>query len=842
MPTVTLLPNATTNPGNGWTVTGAASIHAALADSSDASYVRQTGGLYSTFRVAVTPCGLTASQRIRRVRIKARVRAEAAVGLQARTWMPEFDGRPAAVARSIDPFDPSPVSTAVARNGQWRQRVPDGGNPMSVAELDELEIRFELVAKAFVTPDLRVYEASIEVLYANAPTVTVTGPVGTQNVARPELTIDYDQAEGFPLDRVEWRISTINDAGNPAFSPDSWDQWVYAADTFGQDLDHTVLQDLPAGLYVVWVRVADLLDGSPHWSAWATAYLTIAFDASTPPELVAFPEPDFGRCRLELVDTGNLLTEQDADFEDAALGAGTWIGALSNATVARSTASASHGAAALRVTAIAAGDASIFTPYAVRVRPGRTVHIRAQARAVTTARAIHLGFQYLDEAGTPIGTSTASATVNDATGAYTAATKEETVPAGAAFAYPIITVKAAAAGEAHDFDEIKVGKGVLTVFSRGGLELRNRLDAQTSSIESGALPLGWEPRLNCTVARSTTDAADGAASLELTATGAGTVNMAAQTTGKFPVTAGEDYTALGSFHRGATNRQCALGLIWLDANELEVGTTTGEEITSSTSYVPAAVTGTAPAGAVDARLAVFVYGVTGGSEVHRADRFSLSPDPTLLFQPAPPALAASFVVVEYTDTPTQPATWRTLRTGQAIAPDVYGRVVIHDTTCPASAPRSYRGYTLSIDGTAPLAGDRSPVALGQCPVDVFWLRDPDDPSRDVAGLWVLGPLVDSIPERYGSFVPLPVDGEVAKAIVVSGGLSGIEAAYVFQARDDEVWARLEPLIRETKPLLLVSPAGWERWIQIVGNRDVTKPGPAPRRDVAVQTIEVDEPR
>lgn len=154
----------------------------------------------------------------------------------------------------------------------------------------------------------------------------------------------------------------------------------------------------------------------------------------------------------------------------------------------------------------------------------------------------------------------------------------------------------------------------------------NLLDANTASLESS---IGsWVADINCTVARITTDGADGTSSLQMTATALG--NMQAMATAGLNqlVDIGKTYTFLASFRTAVTARSCAVGVYWYDnSNTLIPGQgagTFGSTITdtAASGFTQASLTIVAPAGAQYARIVTRVVAAAAG-EVHKADKFSI---------------------------------------------------------------------------------------------------------------------------------------------------------------------------------------------------------------------------
>jgi hypothetical protein len=150
----------------------------------------------------------------------------------------------------------------------------------------------------------------------------------------------------------------------------------------------------------------------------------------------------------------------------------------------------------------------------------------------------------------------------------------------------------------------------------------NLLTADDASFET--LIGTWTANANVTVVRSNTQALDGIWSMQMTATAA--ANMSAITVGGvfgYPITVGQQYTALASFRAGTTGQSCRVLIQWLDNAGVLVSTSTGSNVTDTTGgWTQGFVTATAPAGTSLARIVVEVLSA-GAAEIHYVDQVSL---------------------------------------------------------------------------------------------------------------------------------------------------------------------------------------------------------------------------
>lgn len=157
----------------------------------------------------------------------------------------------------------------------------------------------------------------------------------------------------------------------------------------------------------------------------------------------------------------------------------------------------------------------------------------------------------------------------------------------------------------------------------------NRLSADDAGAE-GTVG-NWTPAQNVSgVARSTSQAAAGLASVAITASGAGPAevdNRGNQGAGQMVVSAGQQLTATGKIRAATSGRPFRLGIRFTDTNLNNVyGTSYGATVTDSSSGwldLPA-VFATVPAGAVRAYVVVGTTATPAGGEVHYADTLTLA--------------------------------------------------------------------------------------------------------------------------------------------------------------------------------------------------------------------------
>jgi uncharacterized phage protein gp47/JayE len=150
----------------------------------------------------------------------------------------------------------------------------------------------------------------------------------------------------------------------------------------------------------------------------------------------------------------------------------------------------------------------------------------------------------------------------------------------------------------------------------------NLLTLNEASLETSAAD--WMNIQDATVARSTTQAADGVASLSMAAIAAGDMAANLVPASYKVVTPGQVCTALASFRAATVGRNCQVAIYWWTPVPGYVGQVNSVSVVDTTTgWTQAAVTGVCPPGATRASVVVNVFGAAGAGELHYADKMLL---------------------------------------------------------------------------------------------------------------------------------------------------------------------------------------------------------------------------
>lgn len=210
----------------------------------------------------------------------------------------------------------------------------------------------------------------------------------------------------------------------------------------------------------------------------------------------------------------------------------------------------------------------------------------------------------------------------------------------------------------------------------------NFLSSNQASFETDTT--GWGAETNCSIARTTSQASAGAASMSMTAVGAGTMSAATTSGTKFAVTSNVAHSARAEFRAQSATRSCRVGIQWLTAAGATISTSYGSIVTNSTSgWTTATVTANSPVTAAYGRVFVEVQSA-GAAEVHYVDKVA--------FHPGLPAVWSvggyyghSFVVERSTDG----STWSAVR-GSPVSASTGQTATIVDYEAPIATTVTYR--------------------------------------------------------------------------------------------------------------------------------------------------------
>ena len=300
MTTVVLRPDGLAGAGTaGLTITGAASVFAAINDSSDASYV--TGNTaaafaYLTMGTTVLPAGAVT------VSVALTVRDDSVLS------------RKSYALRSTPPAYVSGSMTLATTVGSPYAVT------LSQAQIDALTLDFSVD-----TGDI-TYDIYATLIYATQPSTVVTAPTGVQTISQPTVAwVHTAGSDGGAQTRYHARIFSAAEYGvsgfDPGTSPATWDSGSTA------NSDNTTVSGVLANstTYRTYVRTAQTINGAAHWAEWAFSSFTTSFTTSNITSVAVTGDNTLARHRITVTRdsaTPNWLTFDVQRSDDAGT---TWV-------------------------------------------------------------------------------------------------------------------------------------------------------------------------------------------------------------------------------------------------------------------------------------------------------------------------------------------------------------------------------------------------------------------------------------------------------------------------------------------------------------------------------------
>lgn len=289
--TVSTLTPASTVSSSGIAITGAASAHAALADSSDSSYV--TFDASDSLELALSDLSLPAGAVITRLAAVIRdARIDPGSNLIFTVLAPSTTevATETIVIGWISLTEHTVCAISVASYG-------------SIADADIDDSRLRIAHNSSHT--IKVAEAALSVTYVAKPVTDVTAPTGTiSNTNAPTVqwsnTLDSD---GGAQTQYEVKIFSAAQYGAGGFSADSSTPTETSGITASKASSWVPPDPLPDATYRVYVRVGQTVSGATHWSDWDYLGFTITANAPGVPTITRVADDDDGRIGLTVDDS-----------------------------------------------------------------------------------------------------------------------------------------------------------------------------------------------------------------------------------------------------------------------------------------------------------------------------------------------------------------------------------------------------------------------------------------------------------------------------------------------------------------------------------------------------------
>lgn len=466
MATYVLRPNANWNNASAFTISGgSASVHAALADDSDSTYItRSSSTVPASYEAEFGTQTLAATEKVAYVNLRARASIGTTGSIELSLGViTDRNGR--TVSYSV-PFSKANTLSLSTLDTALKLTTAPNGEAWTQTLIDNLVVKF--ADNAIASGDrANLYALYVDVITTTQPTVSVTAPTGTvTDTTFPSVVWTYADADGDPQNAYEIKVFDSTTYGGASFDEDTSTPTVTTGIVTSSNNGQTLEADLADGTtYRAYVRVAQLVNGANYFSDWAYSQFTIDVDAPATPLITAFYDSEEGAVTVTVFGRTNALSANQASLETNTAG---WE-AVTNCAIARSTAQASVGSASLEITASAAGDAVASTTTATKflVTANQEFSAIADFKAGSTTRSCQVGIRYLTTTGTTISTTFGTA-VSATSSAFITASATVLAPPTATHAQVFVKIVSASSGGVHYVDKIAFHSGDEAVFTRGG--------------------------------------------------------------------------------------------------------------------------------------------------------------------------------------------------------------------------------------------------------------------------------------------------------------------------------------------------------------------------------------
>ncbi len=410
---------------------------------------------------------LSANQRIKQVRIRARVRLSTADGGRAASITVDTRDDRDGTGTLGEKFTTSNASTFTEKVGVWRTKPTKPSlTELNQSDLNHYQIycNFLYTCCAGIRSNLRVSELYLDIDVRSLGTVTGVGVTGNDTSSRP--TVSWTFNPNADNDIQAWYFVKIfsstqyTAAGFTPFQSGAiWESLWRAGNA-----DNIVVEtDLVAAVtYRAYVIAGQDFNGQRWQTAYANSVAFTMGGAVVPtPLLTVTPDPSLPWLRNKLSIRGNfnMLSAQNASFDDSTLSVGLWT-ATTNCTIARSTTQTAYGAGSMAMTATGTSDMTADTPRGISgipVRAGLTYTFMAEFRANTTARTVLVNIAWYNIQGVMLngGAYVTGATKTDSNTGWVQSTGTAVAPTGTAFASIMVQiVSPVVVGEIHYVDKV----------------------------------------------------------------------------------------------------------------------------------------------------------------------------------------------------------------------------------------------------------------------------------------------------------------------------------------------------------------------------------------------------
>ncbi len=309
MAVTTVRPNATASGSTLFTISGGSgSLHAATNDDSDSTYFSKSTSIVGQASALLDfgTTTITSSQRVKRVRIRARASTPTSAGrinvyLGSRANNQNYFHSALAIRgqNSITTFV-GPYQTAAPNGEDWSQSTINGLRA-KITEYNDTGVLGS------------IYELYIDVDISAQPTVTVSAPTGTITTsAAPDVTWAYADTDNETQAYYQIKVFSSAQYGAAGFSALTSTPTYDSGEVASSDQTAVIGDLLLNGTYRAYVRVAKAVNGSPFYSDFAYSQFTLNNTVPSVPTLSAAWSSTLGKATLTVTGqavSGSLVSQ-----------------------------------------------------------------------------------------------------------------------------------------------------------------------------------------------------------------------------------------------------------------------------------------------------------------------------------------------------------------------------------------------------------------------------------------------------------------------------------------------------------------------------------------------------
>lgn len=334
MSTITTYPDTTLSSSNA-TVTGAATVHQAISDVSDSTYVAITssidGSTYlvqpASIKVGVAEPSLPAGALAISSTLKARYKRTSG-NTSARGYIyANGDGGSQSANAITTPGSTIRSETICLVSSSTPTDLVVSFSTYSPVAVSSGWSDVDWDQGLAATGTIRVYELSVDTIFATKPQVAIDGPTGTvTDTNLPLITWSpILDASGGQQARYEVKLFTAAQYGAGGFNPATSAPEHYSGIVASSDEFWTPTEIVTDDTYKAYVRIGQSINGNAHLSDW-TGSDAFVLDVQVPaaPLITVTPDNTNARIKVEVVHQTGDATPDYVQLQRSTDAGATW--------------------------------------------------------------------------------------------------------------------------------------------------------------------------------------------------------------------------------------------------------------------------------------------------------------------------------------------------------------------------------------------------------------------------------------------------------------------------------------------------------------------------------------